>query len=50
VRHCECINCAAGGDRSHKHCQLRTDTGIHEGWWCDECYKDWKNTPEPKEF
>jgi hypothetical protein len=45
ARHCECANCAAGGDRTHKHCQLRTDTGIKEGWYCDECYADWKNTP-----
>jgi hypothetical protein len=40
-----CVNCEAGGDRSEKPCQLRTDTGIREGWYCDPCYVDWKNTP-----
>lgn len=44
VEHRECTNCVAGGDRSHKHCQLRTDTGIIEGWYCDPCYEGWKNT------
>lgn len=40
-----CVSCKAGGDSAHKVCRYRTDTGINEGWWCDECYKNWKACP-----
>ena len=40
-----CLSCKAGGDSSNKVCIFRSDTGITEGWWCDDCYKNWRNTP-----
>lgn len=40
-----CVCCEAGGDLSEKPCTYRTDTGIKEGWYCAECYAEWKNTP-----
>jgi hypothetical protein len=43
----QCICCVAGGDDSKKVCELRTDTGIEEGWWCNECYLGWKNNGQP---
>ena len=46
-----CENCVAGGDDSEKPCERREDTGIPNwgAWLCDECYQDWRNTPEPVE-
>lgn len=40
-----CACCVAGGDEAQKLCEYRTDTGIKEGWYCEECYQEWKNTP-----
>ena len=42
----QCLVCVAGGDEGKKVCEFRSDTGIEEGWYCEDCYKDWKNTPE----
>ncbi len=43
----QCICCVAGGDEEKKVCEFRTDTGIEEGWWCEECYQDWQNNGQP---
>lgn len=38
----QCICCVSGGDTSKKTCTYRCETGTDEGWWCDECYNDFR--------
>lgn len=42
VGQAQCICCVSGGDTSIKTCTYKCETGTDEGWWCNECYNDFR--------